>query len=69
MRQDWEPEDLLASWTLVEADWELCRTGPPRRKLPLRGVREQVAGEADRTDALERPPVPAVGRTSSSARG
>ena len=23
MRQVWEPEDLLASWTLVEADWEL----------------------------------------------
>ena len=24
MRQEWEPEDLLASWTLVEADWELA---------------------------------------------
>lgn len=23
MRQVWEPEDLLASWTLLEADWEL----------------------------------------------
>lgn len=23
MRHDWEPEDLLASWTLVEADWKL----------------------------------------------
>lgn len=23
MRQVWEPEDLLAAWTLVEADWEL----------------------------------------------
>jgi TnpA family transposase len=23
MRQDWEPEELLASWTLVDADWEL----------------------------------------------
>jgi hypothetical protein len=23
VRQDWEPEDLLASWTLIEADWEL----------------------------------------------
>ena len=23
MRQEWDPEDLLAAWTLVEADWEL----------------------------------------------
>ncbi len=23
MRQDWEPEDLLAAWTLVDTDWEL----------------------------------------------
>jgi len=23
MRQVWEPEDLLASWTLLDADWEL----------------------------------------------
>lgn len=23
MRQVWEPEDLLAAWTLVDADWEL----------------------------------------------
>ncbi len=32
MRQDWEPEELLASWTLVEADWELVanKTGATR---------------------------------------
>jgi len=23
VRHDWDPEDLLASWTLLEADWEL----------------------------------------------
>lgn len=23
MRREWEPEDLIASWTMVEADWEL----------------------------------------------
>lgn len=23
MRQDWEPEDLLAAWALVDTDWEL----------------------------------------------
>jgi hypothetical protein len=26
VRQDWEPEDLLASWTLVDADWDLVAT-------------------------------------------
>ncbi len=25
MRQVWEPEDLRAAWTLVEAHWELVR--------------------------------------------
>ncbi|MGP3991513.1 hypothetical protein [Streptomyces sp. 3N207] len=23
MRQEWSPEDLLASWTLVDGDWKL----------------------------------------------
>jgi hypothetical protein len=23
VRREWEPEDLLASWTLVEDDWRL----------------------------------------------
>ncbi len=32
MRQDWEPEDLLAAWTLVEDDWRLVanKTGATR---------------------------------------
>jgi Domain of unknown function (DUF4158) len=32
VRQDWEPEDLLASWTLVDADWDLVanKTGATR---------------------------------------
>lgn len=23
MRRDWEPEDVVAGWTLVEDDWRL----------------------------------------------
>lgn len=23
MQRDWDPEDLIACWTLVEADWKL----------------------------------------------
>ncbi|MEU3092303.1 Tn3 family transposase [Streptomyces massasporeus] len=32
MRQEWSPEELLASWTLVDGDWKLVanKTGPTR---------------------------------------
>ncbi|MGB8994707.1 MAG: DUF4158 domain-containing protein, partial [Pseudonocardiaceae bacterium] len=32
MRREWEPEDLIASWTLVEPEWELVanKTGATR---------------------------------------
>ena len=32
MRREWKPEDLVACWTLVEADWELLanKTGATR---------------------------------------
>jgi len=23
MRRDWQPEELIASWTLIDRDWEL----------------------------------------------
>ena len=23
MRREWEPEDLIESWTLIESDWQL----------------------------------------------
>jgi len=31
MRREWEPVDLVGSWTLVEDDWRLIgnKTGPP----------------------------------------
>jgi len=27
MRREWEPEDLIDCWTLVEADWKLLIGG------------------------------------------
>ncbi|MGH3529234.1 MAG: hypothetical protein ACRDQ6_18290 [Pseudonocardiaceae bacterium] len=32
MRHKWEPEDLIASWTLVKPDWDLVanKTGATR---------------------------------------
>lgn len=43
MRREWEPEDLIASWTLVVRDWELVanRTGgtrPGRRAAQISGI-------------------------------
>lgn len=42
MRREWELEDLIAHWTLVELDWELVanksgatRLGPPVWGSPL----------------------------------
>jgi hypothetical protein len=32
MRQEWALEELVASWTLLDADWAL---GPPRAHTPL----------------------------------
>ncbi len=28
MRRDWEPEELIACWTLVDDDWRLAILGP-----------------------------------------
>lgn len=32
MRRDWEPEDLIATWTLLDGGWELVanKTGATR---------------------------------------
>ncbi len=37
MRQEWSPEDLVGSWTLVEEDWRLVgnKTGPTRLGFAL----------------------------------
>lgn len=33
MRREWEPEDLIASWTLIEPDWELIGSKPGATRL------------------------------------
>jgi hypothetical protein len=33
MRREWEPEDLIASWTLIEPDWELIGSKPGSTRL------------------------------------
>ncbi|ASQ93570.1 hypothetical protein CGL27_11320 [Streptomyces sp. 11-1-2] len=37
MRQEWSPEELLASWTLVDGDWDLVanKTGATRLGFSL----------------------------------
>jgi hypothetical protein len=33
MRREWEPEDLIASWTLIDPDWELIGSKPGATRL------------------------------------
>jgi Tn3 transposase DDE domain/Domain of unknown function (DUF4158) len=33
MRREWKPEDLIASWTLIEPDWELIGSKPGATRL------------------------------------
>ncbi len=33
MRREWEPEELIASWTLIEPDWELIGGKPGATRL------------------------------------
>ena len=37
MREDWEAEDMVAAWTLVDDDWELVanKSGATRRGFAL----------------------------------
>ena len=37
VRRDWQPEELIASWTLVDRDWELVanKTGATRLGFAL----------------------------------
>ncbi|MBJ7321686.1 MAG: hypothetical protein JHC70_05005 [Rhodococcus sp.] len=54
MRREWEPEDLIASWTLVEPDWALVanKSGATRigfiallKFFEIEGRFPQYAGE------------------------
>lgn len=46
IRHDWEPEDLVAPWTLVEDDWRLVatKTGPTRLGFALPALVHRAGG-------------------------
>lgn len=33
MRREWEPEDLIASWTLIKPDWDMIGSKPGATRL------------------------------------
>ena len=43
MRREWEPEELIASWTLLDDDWRLVgnKTGATRLRFSLMGGRRE----------------------------
>ncbi|MFI2370170.1 DUF4158 domain-containing protein [Streptomyces sp. NPDC018833] len=60
MRQEWSPEELLASWTLVDGDWDLVanKTGATRLGFSLLLKFFELEGRFP--DLLEEVPQPAV---------
>ena len=55
MRQVWEPEDLLAAWTLVEADWELAGHKSGATRLgDARGATLDAVVELDASEQRQR---------------
>ncbi|WP_327581649.1 hypothetical protein OHA25_37515 [Nonomuraea sp. NBC_00507] len=37
MRAEWEPDELIGSWTLVEGDWKLIRNTGAKLAVPEYG--------------------------------
>ncbi|GAA0251317.1 hypothetical protein GCM10009527_054480 [Actinomadura nitritigenes] len=33
MRREWEPEELIAAWTLLDGDWDLVGNNPEATRL------------------------------------
>ena len=60
MRQEWSPEELLASWTLVEGDWKVVanKTGVTRLEFWL--MLTFFGIEARCPEFIEELPQPAV---------
>jgi hypothetical protein len=60
VRQEWSPEELLASWTLVDSDWDLVanKTGVTRLGFSLSLKFFELEGRFP--DLLEEVPQPAV---------
>ncbi|MFE4588736.1 hypothetical protein [Streptomyces laurentii] len=44
MRQEWEPEDLIEVWTLLEEDQERLRNKSGANRLGVRAVAEVLRG-------------------------
>ncbi|GGN30071.1 hypothetical protein GCM10011609_87610 [Lentzea pudingi] len=47
MKQDWDPDELIVAWTLVEDDWRLLgnKTGATRLGFALLLKYFEIAGE------------------------
>ncbi|GAX57133.1 DUF4158 domain-containing protein [Streptomyces olivochromogenes] len=60
MQQEWSPEELLASWTLVDGDWKLVanKSGPTRLGFCLMSKFFEI--EARSPEFIEEFPQPAV---------
>jgi hypothetical protein len=59
VRREWEPEDLVACWTLVEADWELLANKTGATRLGFASLLKFFELEG-RRDLVDRQDVPEV---------
>ncbi|MET9913962.1 DUF4158 domain-containing protein [Streptomyces sp. NPDC006476] len=60
MRQEWSPEELLASWTLVEGDWDLVANKSGSTRLGFALMLKFFESEGRFPDLLEEVPQSAV---------
>ncbi|MEU5612325.1 DUF4158 domain-containing protein [Streptomyces sparsogenes] len=60
MRQEWSPEELLASWTLVEGDWKLVANKTGATRLGFCLMLRFLEIEARFPEFVEEFPQPAV---------
>ncbi|MEV7384295.1 DUF4158 domain-containing protein [Streptomyces lydicus] len=60
MRQEWSPEELLASWTLVDGDWDLVANKSGSTRLGFSLMLKFFESEGRFPDLLEEVPQAAV---------
>lgn len=60
MRQEWSPEELLASWTLVDGDWMLVANKSGATRLGFSLMLKFFEIEARFPEFVEEFPQPAV---------
>jgi hypothetical protein len=58
VRREWEPEELIASWTLIEPDWELIGGKPGVTRLGFAALLKffEIEGRFGVQRVLERDP-------------